>query len=87
MILGSQCLIKHHNSLTWQLWLRYGFYVGTVHGAAVLQAGGGDAQGGVVLPGLKGRVRVISSIICPGGTCLLVYSTSSVSDRTSSNVK
>ena len=53
----------------------------------VLQAGGGDAQGGVVLPGSKGRVRVISSIICPGGTCLLVYSTSSVSDRTSSNVK
>ena len=52
--LGSQCLIKHHNSLTWQLWLRYGFYVGTVHGAAVLQAGGSDAQGGVVLPGLQG---------------------------------
>ena len=47
-------MIKHHNSLTWQLWLRYGFYVGTVHGAAVLQAGGGDAQGGVVLPGLQG---------------------------------
>ena len=42
--LGSQCLIKHHNSLTWQLWLRYGFYVGAVHGAAVLQAGGSDAQ-------------------------------------------
>ena len=23
VFLGSQCLIKHHNSLTWQLWLRY----------------------------------------------------------------
>ncbi len=38
-------------------------------------------------PASKGRERVISSISYPGGTCLLVYSTSSVSDRTSSNVK
>ena len=81
-------MIKHHNSLTWQLWLQYGFYVGNRFMAlpscrlAVVMR-----RVALYCPASRGRVRVISVDHLPGGTCLLVYSTSSVSDRTSSNVK